>query len=241
MLVHRLQTLAKEQNIRISILGGDVHLAAMGRFYSNPKLNIAAENDWRYMPNIVSSAITNKPPPQAVANLLARRNKIHHLDGQTDETLLELFDKNPGADQPGVKPKTAASNHATMPSRNYAIICESHAHTSGRANGSAAATNGVNGSASHMNGELANGDADAAGFKPPKNPREPLHLGERGAGTTHAAADGIKKTGLAGLYGLDVTIRVEIDPSDREAHTQGYGFSVPALESGAYKGQGEKW
>ena len=128
-LVHRLQTLAKDQNVRVSILGGDVHLAAMGRFYSNPKLNIPAEADWRYMPNIISSAITNKPPPQAVANMLARRNKIHHLDSDTDETLLELFDKNPGAGEPGVKPKTASTNHATMPSRNYAIISESHPHT----------------------------------------------------------------------------------------------------------------
>ncbi|KAK4560378.1 hypothetical protein LTR86_005574 [Recurvomyces mirabilis] len=234
-LILRLQKLAKEHSVRVSILGGDVHLAAMGRFYSNPKLNIPAERDWRYMPNIISSAITNKPPPQAVANLLAKRNKIHHLDHDTDETLLELFDKNPGADE-GAKPKTAAANHATMPSRNYAIICESHPHANGMAQSNGIATNGANGMAHGQQ----NGEVDMA-FSAPKNPREPLHLGEKGAGTTHAAAGGVEKTGLAGMNGLDVTIRVEIEPSDREGHTQGYGFSVPALESSAYKGQGEKW
>ncbi|OQO12095.1 hypothetical protein B0A48_02734 [Cryoendolithus antarcticus] len=224
-LILRLQDLAKKQSIRISILGGDVHLAAMGRFYSKPDLNIAAEHDWRYMPNIISSAITNKPPPQAVANLLARRNKIHHLDEHTDETLLELFDKNPGAGEPGVKPKSAANNHATMPSRNYAIITESHAH--------AATANGINGN--------ANGNSKISDFVPPKNPREPLHMGEMHAGTTHAAANGITPTGLAGTDGLDVCIRVEKNPQDREAHTEGYGFSIPALEIGGYKGQGETW
>jgi len=224
MLVERLQVLAKEHSIRISILGGDVHLAALGRFYSNPKLAIPAESDWRYMPNIVSSAITNKPPPQAVANLLARRNKIHHLDHETDETLLELFNEDPAKGVEGVKPKSAENNHATMPSRNYAIICESHSHTAG------GAKNGA-----------TNGHAVQEAFQAPKNPREPLHLGEKGAGTGHAAASGVTRTGLAGRDGLDVTIRVEINPSDREGRTQGYGFSVPALESRAYSAQGEKW
>ncbi|KAK3112824.1 hypothetical protein LTR53_010505 [Teratosphaeriaceae sp. CCFEE 6253] len=227
MLVERLQGLAKEHSIRISILGGDVHLAALGRFYSNPKLAIPAESDWRYMANIISSAITNKPPPQAVANLLARRNKIHHLDHDTDETLLELFNEDPGVGHAGLKPKSADNNHATMPSRNYAVICESHAHTGTGTNGFANGhTNGTNG---------------PGAFEMPKNPREPLHAGEQGAGTMHPAASGVARTGLGGVNGLDVTIRVEIDQSDRMGHTKGYGFSVPALESGAYVGQGEKW
>ena len=225
-LVERLQTIAKEYNVRVTILGGDVHLAALGRFYSSPKLAIPAERDWRYMPNIISSAITNKPPPQAVANLLAKRNKVHHLDPETDETLLELFDENPGAGQEGVKPKTSDSNHATMPSRNYAIITESHAY---------APTNGVNGYANGVNGEAGQG------FQLPKNPREPLHLGEKDAGTKHPAAGGIERSGLAGPDGLDVTIKVEISSGDPSGKTQGYGFSVPGLDCRGYKGQGEKW
>jgi len=289
MLIQKLQTLAHEHSIRVTILGGDVHLAALGRFYSNPKLNIPAANDWRYMANVVSSAITNKPPPQAVANLLARRNKIHHLDEDTDETLLNMFDKDPGAGQPGVQPKTANKNHCTMPSRNFAILCESNesgsslsgaaingmnGHDDGLTNGintqDYAMTNGVNGvhtngmnghngvNGAHtngMNGNHTNGTngvhingangnhsdslndavtdsviAAHENFTPEKNPRNPLHAGEKDCGSTHPAASGLKATGLGGLNGLDVTIRVEINPHDREGRTDGYGFSIPGLE-----------
>lgn len=208
-LIHRLQALAQEQTIRITILGGDVHLAALGRFYSSPKLAIPTVLDHRYMANVISSAITNKPPPKAVANLLARRNKIHHLDHNTHETLMNLFDRDPGGSS-----KTAASNHCTMPSRNYAIITET-----GRA-GSLAS----NGESSNV---LANGNGDVAGNAPQitiaKNGHSPLHEGEEGAGTTHVVASGVHTGGLRG--GLDVSIRVEINQQDREGKTEGYGFS----------------
>ena len=98
-LIHRLQGVCAEFSVRITILGGDVHLAALGRFYAKPKRHIPVENDYRYIVNVISSAITNKPPPAAVANLLSRRNKIHHLDHHTDETLFKLFDKDPGESQ----------------------------------------------------------------------------------------------------------------------------------------------
>lgn len=254
-LIQRLQKFSKTHSVRVSILGGDVHLAAIGRFYSNPKLNIAAEQDWRYMPNIISSAITNKPPPQAVANLLARRNKIHHLDHDTDETLLEMFNHDPGMHpttveerktngEKGPGKKSGDSNHATMPSRNYAIIAESHDVTSSTA---AAPTNGV----TNGNGGLAppaqDTDAlsihsDQPAFQGRKaNPRLPMHTGEQHAGTEHPAASGLKRTGLCGQYGLDVTLRVEISNKDREGRTDGYGFSIPALDAKAYEGQGSKW
>ena len=209
----RLQNLAQKNNIRITILGGDVHLAAVGRFYSSPKLGIPAEQDHRYMTNIISSAITNKPPPNAVANLLARRNKIHHLDHSTDETLMKLFNKDPGNSN-----KTAAHNKVTMPSRNYAIISESC--------GSPAQANGT-----HTNGHAPNGDASgpASAKKPGKSNdgHLPLHAGEEGAGTEHPAAlqDGMDgSVRRSGSGGLDVCIQVEIDQHDREGKTEGYGF-----------------
>jgi len=240
-LVMRLQQLSKKHSVRITILGGDVHLAAVGRFYSNPKLDIPAERDFRYMPNVVSSAITNKPPPAAVANLLARRNKIHHLDHDTDETLLEIFDRDPGLrvgsdgkvdaeaakkEHGGPGKKTNEKNHCTMPSRNYAIIAESQDHA--------------------FNGGATNGAANGQGtaqppFDPKSNPRHAIHVGELSAGSTHPAAGGLTRTGLCGRYGIDVTLRVEITPSDREGRTDGYGFSIPALEAGGYALQGEKW
>ncbi|KAJ5909091.1 hypothetical protein N7495_001773 [Penicillium taxi] len=199
-LIQRLQELGRANSVRVTILGGDVHLAAVGRFYSSPKLNLSGENDHRFIVNVVSSAITNKPPPKAVANLLARRNKIHHLDHSTDETLMPFFDKQPG----GIE-KSAAFNKVTMPSRNFAILTEAIAPVATSAEG------------------LETAKLD----KLPKDGHAPLHKGEVAAGTTHSAADGINTSTMYG--GLDVAIRVEIDPQNRQGATEGYGFSIPPL------------
>lgn len=198
-LIQRLQAVAERFSVRVTILGGDVHLAAVGRFYTRVKNGVPVINDEKYMVNVISSAITNKPPPKAVANLLARRNKIHHMDSQTDETLMKIFDK-----QPGGKEKSADFNKVTMPSRNYACLTEVD-------------FSGVNGATKQVEeGELAQ-------FHLPKNGHFPLHPGEVDAGTQHPAADGV--TGKVGMEGsLDVSIRVEIDPADKEGKTEGYGF-----------------
>ena len=209
--VLRLQALAKDHSVRVTILGGDVHLAALGRFYSSPKLAIPVEKDHRYMANVISSAITNKPPPKAVANLLAKRNKIHHLDHDTHETLMNLFDRDPGGSS-----KTASSNHCTMPSRNYAIITEADITSTSVMNG------GPGSSAPNGNGNIVDNEPVATGTKA-KDGHSPLHGGEEGAGTRHAAASGVHQGDLAG--GLDISIRVEIDQHDREGKTEGYGFS----------------
>lgn len=209
-LVKRLQEVSAEFSVRVTILGGDVHLAALGRFYSNPKLGIAAEQDHRYTANVVSSAIVNKPPPQAVANLLARRNKIHHLDHDTDETLLDLFDKDPGG-----QAKSASSNHCTMPSRNFASLTENSPYNSGRA---------TNGAANGTDGDTGEGPQSFEGH----DGHTTLHAGEVGAGTKHKAASlGLHGKGSDGS--LDIRINVEIDQHNAEGHTHGYGLTVPVL------------
>ncbi|KAI9845765.1 MAG: hypothetical protein M1838_001552 [Thelocarpon superellum] len=219
-LMLRLQAVAAQHGVRITILGGDVHLAALGRFYSKPGLMIPTEQDHRYMVNVISSAITNHPPPRAVANMLARRNKIHHLDAQTDETLMNLFDREPFQQENGM-----LQNHTTMPSRNYAILTESGSFDS-------TPTAGSNGS----NGDHANGHADG----PPEGPsaldvatgkdgHSPLHRGEKNAGTTHPAASGVEPSNTFGPHGLDVAYRIEINHSDRRGLTEGYGLSIPSL------------
>ncbi|KAI9653064.1 MAG: hypothetical protein M1821_007715 [Bathelium mastoideum] len=224
-LVHRLQTLAREHSVRVSILGGDVHLAALGRFYSKPHLAIPAEHDFRYMPNLVSSAITNKPPPQAVANLLARRNKVHHLDDSTDETLMYFFDRDPGDGEAGVARKTADANHCTMPSRNYAIIDESHRFDAGAEEAEEEDGVGMDGMANGATVDGVNGNGTKS-----TNPRTALHTGEEHSGTQHPAASGLKRTRLGGRYGLDVTIRVEVKSNDPSGRTEGYGMTIPGLE-----------
>jgi hypothetical protein len=43
------------------------------------------------MPNVISSAIVNAPPPDSLADLLNKRNKVHHLDAETDEDMIPIF------------------------------------------------------------------------------------------------------------------------------------------------------
>lgn len=193
------------------------------------------------MVNVVSSAIVNKPPPQAIANLLARRNKIHHLNEDTDETLLKLFDKDPGDSS-----KTANHNQVTMPSRNYAIITENSPNNGvpaprladslvipSNGKGTASVSNG-SGSGGRPPGSSGNASMLSCCSKnsckhPGKDGHSPLGAGEIGAGTKHRAASPTEH-GRGNDGSLDVCIRVEIDQHDRNGRTEYYGLSVPALD-----------
>ncbi|KAG6041871.1 hypothetical protein E4U41_001031 [Claviceps citrina] len=227
-LVEELQRVSAEFSVRITILGGDVHLAALGRFYSNPKLGIPVEKDSRYMANVVSSAIVNKPPPQAVANLLARRNKIHHLDHDTDETLLDLFDKDPGNSS-----RTADRNHCTMPSRNYAMLTENSPNNNNNNNNNIDAhpTNGappplpVDGESRDAPSSASASSWSFAG----KDGHSALHRGEVRAGSGHASASDAGH-GRRSDGSLDIRINVEIDQHSAEGRTEAYGLSVPQLD-----------
>jgi len=241
-LVKRLQGICAEYSVRITILGGDVHLAALGRFYSKPKLHIPVEHDYRYMVNVVSSAIVNKPPPGAVANLLSRRNKIHHLDHHTDETLFKLFDKDPGDSN-----KTASHNQVTMPSRNFAIITENsptiaqngdahpgHLFPHGLAPPEYPAPPGSSAGRSHRSqlsrqGSHSSSSSGSSVLPGIKDSRLPIGPGEMNAGTKHKAAD-MNEHGKGHDGSLDVCIRVEIDQHDPEGRTEGYGLTIPILD-----------
>jgi len=211
-LITSLQALAAEFSVRITILGGDVHLAAVGRFYSNLKLNVPVVQDHRYMANIISSAIVNKPPPAAVANLLAKRNKIHHLNHDTDETLMKFFDKNAGESG-----KTSSSNHVTMPSRNWAMITENFSHEPTPV----PSRDGENGAQiPTLENFTHNKDA--------KDGHDWLHSGELHAGTEHKAADSAQH-GKGNDGSLDVAIRVERNQHDKDGNTTAYGVTIPRL------------
>ena len=112
--IHELQHIASTKSVRVTILGGDVHLAAIGQFYSNKKLNIPKDKDHRYMPNVISSAIVNTPPPDMMADIINKRNKIHHLDSETDEDMISLFTH-------GVDGKKRNNTHL-LPHRNWCSI-----------------------------------------------------------------------------------------------------------------------
>lgn len=118
--VQELQELAREFEVRITILGGDVHLGAIGQFYSGKKAgNVSRKDrDWRYMPNIVSSAIVNTPPPPLMADVLNKRNRVHKLEkeGWTEESMIPLFE----CDVDGSK----RNNRCLLPRRNFCVIRE---------------------------------------------------------------------------------------------------------------------
>ena len=97
---------------------GDVHLAAVGQFYSNPKLRIPKDKDHRYMVNVVSSAIVNTPPPDNMADILNRRNKTHHLDQETDEDMIPMFNHDVNG--------ASRNNKRLLPRRNWCSIREYH-------------------------------------------------------------------------------------------------------------------
>ncbi|KAH8682408.1 hypothetical protein BX600DRAFT_376013 [Xylariales sp. PMI_506] len=113
-IIEDLQDLAADKSVRITILSGDVHLAAIGQFYSNPKLQIPKHKDFRYMPNVISSAIVNTPPPDLLADVLNKRNKVHHFDKETDENMIPIFTN-------GVDGKSRNNKHL-LPHRNWCSI-----------------------------------------------------------------------------------------------------------------------
>lgn len=106
-LLARLQDFGAKYGVRITILSGDVHLASVGRFRSkqhrhhlmpssetqkrNVSIDQEPENDVRLMLNVISSAVTNAPPPAAVAKVLQKKTPIHHFDRETDEDAVPIF------------------------------------------------------------------------------------------------------------------------------------------------------
>jgi hypothetical protein len=205
-LVHRLQAVAVDYSVRITILSGHERMAAVGRLYSRPDLNVPARSDHRYMVNVVSSPIVNKTHPLDKADLLARRNKMHHLDGSTDEILLDIFDKDPGDSI-----RTEWYNTAIMPSRNYAMLTEN--------------------SPSNEAEEVPPSDAvdlTTSPAPPRKDERIYVAPGEVNAGTKHKAAG--NQYGKRRDGSLDIRILVEIDQGHAGGLTEPYGLTIPCLE-----------
>jgi hypothetical protein len=91
-------------------------MAAIGQFYSNPKLDIAKDHDYRYMPNVISSAIASIPETDFVSDMLNKRNTVHHMDSNTDEDAIPIF-----AQDVNGKPR---NNKRLLPRRNWCSIRE---------------------------------------------------------------------------------------------------------------------
>lgn len=116
-MIYDLQQLARDTGVRLTLLAGDVHLAAIGRFYSKDKeLQARPELDPRLMLNVVSSAITNTAPPDKMADFLNSRNKIHHLGDETNEDMVRIFNYDVDG--------TSRNNKCLLPRRNWCSIQE---------------------------------------------------------------------------------------------------------------------
>lgn len=89
-------------------------MCSVGEFFSESSLGVPREMDHRYVPNVISSAIVNTPPAEAVSNILSKRNKVHHLDSQCDETQVPVFEY----DVNGKK----LNNPCLLPRRNWCSI-----------------------------------------------------------------------------------------------------------------------
>lgn len=132
-LVKMLTEFGARHGVRITILSGDVHLCCFGRMktkihhhphahFANPEETEAhnkdvtenPEHDPRLMFNVISSAIINAPPPDAMAGLLDRRSKIHHFDRYTDEDVVPIFHCNPDGSE--------RSNHQFLNKRNWSDL-----------------------------------------------------------------------------------------------------------------------
>lgn len=92
--IKRLQVFAKERSIRVSFLAGDVHCCGAGRLYSKD-MKTKEEGDPFLMVQIVSSAIVNVPPPQALLTVLNQNSSYETFDGNVEERMYNLFKFSP--------------------------------------------------------------------------------------------------------------------------------------------------
>ncbi|KAK9451648.1 uncharacterized protein V1518DRAFT_409150 [Limtongia smithiae] len=115
--VRNLQRIAKDRGIRITFVSGDVHCCGMGRFF-NPDM----PENYELMYQVITSAISNVPPPSAVIRLLHNKDKLYlpeingqsiHTKTDTREEMLEFF----SSDVDG----TPLDNRKLLGRRNYSI------------------------------------------------------------------------------------------------------------------------
>ncbi|KAJ1665500.1 hypothetical protein IW140_003176 [Coemansia sp. RSA 1813] len=115
--VLRLQEFARKRNVRVMFVGGDVHCCGAGRFASaNPAM--PPEKDFRFMPQIISSAIMNIPPPNLVIRAVHSSAKTYSLDQSTDEMMYRLFEKDVNGKSP------PNNNEKLLARRNFSSYVE---------------------------------------------------------------------------------------------------------------------
>jgi len=192
------------------ILGGDVHLSGIGQFYSNPQSGLSRERDHRYMPNVISSAIVNAPPPNSMADVLNKRNKVHHLDGYTDEDMYPLFT----IDVDG-KPR---GNKRLMPRRNYCTLSEYDPNQEPEVTELSKASSRIGIPKFFKSGSQKKGTA----------PQNPGKLKQETADTPQTGKDA-----------LEVVLRVEVNQKNPDGATKPYRLIIPSLTVSSFDAIGK--
>ncbi|KAI1313365.1 hypothetical protein EDD11_002675 [Mortierella claussenii] len=88
-LVEMLQAIAVQRGVRVTFVGGDVHVGGAGRLFGTASQDRLT--DPYDMVQIVSSAIVNGPPPGAVISALHSTSKTYTLNEYTSEEMTEIF------------------------------------------------------------------------------------------------------------------------------------------------------
>ncbi|KAI9302306.1 hypothetical protein BJ944DRAFT_251611 [Cunninghamella echinulata] len=109
-LIEWLQQFARQRSIRVSFLGGDVHCCATGRLYSKDMKEKEMADPY-LMVQIVSSAIVNVPPPQALLTILNQNSSYITFNGNIEEKMYTLFKQSPNGN--------TRQNKKLMGCRNY--------------------------------------------------------------------------------------------------------------------------
>ena len=90
-VVEGFQQLAIDRQLRISFISGDVHCAALGRFYSYPKMQHLAMDPF-FMPQVITSAIINVPPPPMAVKLMHSFDHAgNRINNHTREKMVRFF------------------------------------------------------------------------------------------------------------------------------------------------------
>ncbi|KAK9476001.1 hypothetical protein V1514DRAFT_212778 [Lipomyces japonicus] len=116
--VRNLQRVAQIKSVRITFVSGDVHCCGIGRFVNDDR-----PNNNQLMYQIITSAISNVPPPGPVIRLLHNRDKIYlpeigakveDDENKTDtrEEMLEFFDRDVDGKELGRKKLLGRRNYA---------------------------------------------------------------------------------------------------------------------------------
>lgn len=108
--IERLQQYARDRSIRVSFLGGDVHCCGAGKLFSKD-MKDKEEGDPNLMVQIISSAIVNVPPPQALLTVLNQNSSFITFNGNTEERMYNLFKRSPNGN--------TRNNKKLMGMRNY--------------------------------------------------------------------------------------------------------------------------